>query len=287
MFTVVKNTLKCNKTCWFCSDAGEQTMSTDDIIKIYKKEDPDAMLLIGGEPMVLGIKYYLDILNAGVRFAMQSNFTLYDEEWNQVFKHPNFDGLSVSGDKMPEKEFLEKMGLLKSTTNLNPIVLLIAFDLETVKHWYQLSLKHKFDVKFNYIAPIGKLKNEQVDIKPYYKIMTEFMDTWDTNHKVEPVYSLVHEDNYCPYINCITKTPEIYSIEPDGEKFFCCVLGSLRAQKEDLLDGSMIPMDCLACEDFTQCRGCIMRNSMVAGDAEYCGVMKAFFNKIREKRNAR
>jgi hypothetical protein len=262
-------------------------MNKNSVIDIYENEKPDNMLIIGGEPMTMGIQYYLDILNAGVRFSMQSNFTLYTKEWNTVFTHPNFDGLSVSGDKMPESEFLEKLKLLRDTTILDPLVLIVALDYKMVRHWYNLSVKHNFAVKFNYLVPVGKMKDKKIDVKPYYELMTDLMDDWDPSHRIEPMYSLVHEDAVCPHINCVTKTPDIYSFEPDGEKFFCCVLSSLRIDKEQLPDGKMVSMSCLSCEHFNQCRGCVVRNHMVAHDHEYCTVMTAFFKKIKEKRDAK
>jgi hypothetical protein len=218
---------------------------------------------------------------------MQTNFTLYTEEWNQVFTHPNFDGLSVSGDKMPADEFLKKLKLLRGTTKLDPLVLVVATDSETVFYWYYLAVKHNFALKFNYLMPLGKLKGKYLDVKQYYKLMNEFMETWDPQYRVEPMYSLMHEEEVCPYINCVTETPDIYSYEPDGEKFFCCALSSLRITKDQMPDGRVVPMSCLTCDAFTVCRGCIVRNNMVAGDAGYCNVMKSFFNKIKEKRNAR
>jgi sulfatase maturation enzyme AslB (radical SAM superfamily) len=262
-------------------------MSSEKVIEIYADQAPDHMLIIGGEPMLMGIPYYMDILNAGVMFAMQTNFTLYTEEWNQVFLHRNFEGLSVSGDKMPELEFLKKLKLLRDTTGLDPLVLVIATDSETVHYWYYLAIKHNFALKFNYLMPIGKLKGKYLDVKQYYKLMIDFMDTWDTQYRIEPMYSLLNDAAVCPYINCVTETPDIYSYEPDGEKFFCCALSSLRISKDQLPDGRVVPMDCLTCDAFTECRGCVVRNNMVAGDAGYCNVMKTFFNKIKEKRNVR
>ena len=284
MFVIVKNTLRCNRNCWFCSDYGNRSMTWRQVRNIYFREGKPVMLIIGGEPMMLGKNYYLKLLNSGVKFSMQSNLILYDKTWNEVFQHENFMGLSVSGDKMPLSEFLDKFERLRNSTKLNPMVLIIAFSEKVVFDWYKVAKSRDFSIKFNYLMPLGRLKNKKMSVSEYFSIMGKLVDVWDVKQKVEPLSSLYNGDKICPYLNCLIENVDIWSIETNGRKFFCGALGSLKMTKEEVLDNVKIPDKCWLCEYFGICRGCVIRNMMI--DSDYCRSAREFFGKIYAKKES-
>jgi len=293
MFLAVKNTGRCNKSCWYCSDCSPVDMDKERVLELYQQKNPNSMLLIGGEPMILGVDYYKWLLDNGVKFAMQTNLTLYNSEWDKVFTHPNFTGLSVSGDKEQESTFLTKLVMLQESTTLKPLVLVILWSKELALKWYEYAKLFGFPLKFNYLLPIGRLKGREISLSGYFDIMTDLVEVWDPAVEVEPVSSLYEyfrgsNTRVCPYTDCLHGQVDILSVEPDGAEFFCCALSSLRMTKEEFLSKHFsLDPNCLVCDYYQLCRGCIVRNSMINGDPSYCKSIKGFFDAIRRKANAR
>lgn len=109
---------KCNLACTYCYEVGRRRsitgiMTIDSFTAILKNVLPyvDSRFSIafhGGEPLLAGKPFFLDALNnlsdiAGgnwVRPIIQTNGTLIDDEWCDIFKEYNFSvGLSLDGPR--------------------------------------------------------------------------------------------------------------------------------------------------------------------------------------------
>jgi len=297
---VIKNVYDCNLECWYCS-TGSRTgfLSTDQVLKHWKERKPKQTLLIGGEPMILGPSYYLELLEKGMNFSIQSNLTLYTEEWDEVLLHPNFTGLSVSGDKFPTlSAFIEKYLILVDRTGRTPGVLIL-FDDVTYEEalykgrlWMELGAEYCFDVKFNYIMPSGSclgLVGKVLPISTVFKVYTELAILWDKKGRkidIQPIVNLMRyiqkqESNTCPFcVNCHA-SESIYNVEVNEKVYPCPVLGDLEKTREEIMVD--VPAECMVCEHAELCRGCYMRSWAVEKekDENYCKEAKVFFRTLK------
>lgn len=115
---VIQTTPFCNINCSYCylperSNPQKITLATVDRIIDRLLEDkllPDAFTVVfhSGEPMVPGVKFYepilelfrsrLSPLGISVRFSIQTNGTLIDDEWCQLIKKFEINiGVSIDG----------------------------------------------------------------------------------------------------------------------------------------------------------------------------------------------
>lgn len=294
-FLCVKNIYNCNLNCWFCSTFGEGHLTENQVIELYKQYKPNEMLLIGGEPLLLPPSYYLTILNNNCKLSIQSNLTLYNDEWNKVFLHKNFTGLSVSGDKEDINLFFEKYQKVCNVTNTNPGILILFsdnFEKSKEKLWEWLNIAYACDlpVKFNIIQPIGKAekyKDSILKISEGFKLYSLILDEWESTGfiDIQPFTDLMtyicgNEKSICPFcINC-SKNESIISIETDLTTTYCPELGDLRRSIDEL--DLRIPSECFCCDFYQLCRGCYMRTWAVnvENDINYCQEAKRFFGKL-------
>ena len=296
---VIKNTNVCNLSCWFCSTCGKETMPVEKVKEIAKKYNNHSAIIIGGEPMTLPPSYYLDILNSGVEFSMQSNMTMYGPEWNEVLTHKNFTGLSVSGDKFTEFHVFKGMyNQIASVVGYKPPVLVVMdgpFVSSRAKalSWAYLAYENEFPVKINYLLPTGFAKgqeNKLLKISEAFSIYNDVFDYWKEKKmmfEVQPLqdiykYVIGKGGAICPFIcDCIRRDAMI-DIEPDGSEYPCPPLGDLRKTKKDIR--VEIDTHCQICDHFDLCKGCSMRNWIVdyREDTEYCYQATRLFNKIKQ-----
>lgn len=112
---IIKSTRKCNLQCSYCHDwrsQGEsmsfEVMATLIAKALYPHEHHHIdFIWHGGEPLILGRKFYLKALYLQQRFrqegqrihnSLQTNGTLIDEKWCKFFKDFGFNiGISIDG----------------------------------------------------------------------------------------------------------------------------------------------------------------------------------------------
>lgn len=297
-FLCVKNVYDCNLKCWYCSTHGTGYIPEKDLIELYRRHNPSDMLLIGGEPMILSPDYYLNLLESGLRFSMQSNLTLYTKEWDEVLTHKNFTGISVSGDKFSsDQEFFDKYNDLRDLMTDPPMVLIVLDgdyqeSLEKAKRWTTYAFACDFPLRINYLAPMGRAlenKNRLLKISKAYDIYTALIDSWvNSGFKILQPHTYIlefltkHNQSICPFIsNCIS-SHSIVDVEVDLSEYSCPALGDLRLGKRDILVD--ISDKCLYCDFYEVCRGCYIRNWEVdiEKDADYCHSAKKFFKRLTD-----
>ena len=296
---VIKNTNKCNLNCWFCSTKGNETMTVKQVEELCQRYANCENLIIGGEPMTLAPAYYLQLLNAGIEFSMQSNLTLYSPEWDAVLKHPGFRGLSVSGDKFEKySQFQETYEWVCWVVGYKPPVLIIMDGNEKESRfkalfWAEAARQGCFPVKVNYLLPTGQARGKEgqiLRVSQAFKIYAELFDRWAAvggSYEIMPLTEIARavagEGHTCPFIEDCVRKDVMLDIEPDGSIWPCPVLGDLKATKAEIQPG--LPTKCYTCDHFGMCRGCTVRNWMVRlqdDDEAYCAAATKLFVRIKE-----
>lgn len=137
MQVIVKLTTKCNLNCVYCSE-GDKAIAVlekktlfkaidelPNLLEKYKRENI-SLLWHGGEPLSVGKTYLQEVMqyavnklkNYKLKFLVQTNGTLIDAEWIDLFKKFNVGvGVSLDGYKeLHDRNRLTKSG--KSTFDL-------------------------------------------------------------------------------------------------------------------------------------------------------------------------
>ncbi len=117
MQIIIKLTTACNLNCVYCSE-GDKCLSTlkkslaykliDDLPAFMEKYHDENIELLwhGGEPLMMGKSYLDDVMSYAkkklakykLKFSIQSNGTLIDEEWIEIFKKYDVGvGISLDG----------------------------------------------------------------------------------------------------------------------------------------------------------------------------------------------
>jgi len=274
-------------------------MSVEELLALNEKYPNHQKLIIGGEPMLLSPEYYLELLDSGMEFSMQTNLTLYTEHWNQVLNHPNFLGLSVSGDKFKDFEtFYQTFEKITENLGHSPLVLVL-MDLDMLKSykkakdWYAYAKEYRFPMKLNYLLPTGKAQEniERVmKLSEVFNVYLHMFHQWLRDSReveLQPFQDLYEhlagrKGSVCPFIESCIREDVMVDVEMDGQEYPCPVLGDLKLQKEDLKIEFVD--ECLLCEHFELCKGCNIRNWMLQQieDPGYCASAKEFFKCLKE-----
>lgn len=229
MQVIVKLTTRCNLKCSYCSegDKAPKTLNMQvlkklideipEVLNKYKQKDI-TFLWHGGEPLLVGKNYLAEAMqyalqnlsNYKVRFSVQTNGTLIDEEWIGIFKR--FDvGVGVSLDGYKEIHDLNRKGkddtptfdkilsniLLLQTNDISVGTLMVLNsigDIDLKKLWNLISSKH-LNVKIHPVIPCGRAKNNNQEKQIYDNYI----------NLLEEIYKLCINEN------------EIIEIEPLNE----------------------------------------------------------------------
>lgn len=194
MQVIVKLTTGCNLKCVYCSEGNidKEDLSIEILYKLidelpillnkYKDNNID-LLWHGGEPLIVGKKYLSKVMQYAqnklkeynLHFLMQTNGTLIDDEWIDLFKEFNVGiGISLDGYiDLHDKNRLTKNGQPTFNTILNNIIKLKNKGI-SVGTLMVLNTKEKIDVdklfrfikqydlhpKIHPVIPCGRAKTE-------------------------------------------------------------------------------------------------------------------------------
>ena len=166
MQVIVKLTTGCNLKCVYCSEGNidKEDLSIETLYKLidelpillnkYKDNNID-LLWHGGESLIVGKKYLSEVMQYAqnklkeynLHFLMQTNGTLIDDEWIELFEKFNVGlGISLDGYKdLHDKNRLTKNGQPTFNTILNNIIKLKNKGI-SVGTLMVLNTKEKIDV---------------------------------------------------------------------------------------------------------------------------------------------
>ena len=199
---IIKPTSECNLRCKYCYHANTNYVcGTIDIEKIKKvfdiasnEYDTIKITWHGGEPMLLGRKFYEELIKyqrklqneKKVTFynAMQTNGTLIDWLWAMFFKKYKIQpGLSFDGpnnDSYREKSNLVMKGINTLKFFKIPVGCLAVINKNNLDQvaLYEDMKKYANSLKFNPIFSEEKDPDFEIDINEYIKGSIALFDHW-------------------------------------------------------------------------------------------------------------
>lgn len=201
MQIIVKLTTNCNLACSYCSEGDKIPQNLDmkvlrklidNIPELLDKYKQNSITLLwhGGEPLLVGKAYLVEAMDYAVeklnnyklQFAVQTNGTLIDKEWIEIFKR--FDvgvGISLDGykeihdvnrkDKSGKPTFdkiMANISLLQNNgINVGTLMVLnTTRDINIEKLW-TLIKKYHLNVKIHPVIPCGRAENNRHEEQIY------------------------------------------------------------------------------------------------------------------------
>lgn len=268
MYTfIIKPTNKCNLRCRYCFidediKSSSMVMSLDTAklainqIAVFLSEKSASeceILWHGGEPLIWCMENYDAIFRYMVesfpkvkwRNTMQTNLTLLDEQYIQLFKRYNVY-LSTSMDGSEEIHdrtrllangkgsyslLVDKLRLAtKNRVNLGIIVVLNAKNIQYIIDIYNFFKKHNQGFKINPLVYTGEaFKNDELHITPkeYADAMVDLFDYWINDSDAVPISNFVEYASNL-VTNCVSSCAftencqNVFTvIEPNGDVMAC------------------------------------------------------------------
>lgn len=199
MIAIVKVTQTCNLNCIYCFDREStipNNMTLDTVEEICKKDTHKEITIwdwFGGEATTMGVEWFKKAHNIirsyypSIRFSMQTNGTLLNEEWIEFFKLEkinvglSFDGLSQGKQRESLGRTLVGIQLLLEN-NFNPGIISVVSDdnydrlLENYLYLKSLGLNSwTFNKAFDSTRSVGIERNQ---IDKYLKSFEQLFDYW-------------------------------------------------------------------------------------------------------------
>ena len=322
MDIIINPTNRCNFACEFCSaktlPSGDLTSKqTIDILRQYKN-NLNAVIVNGGDPLMMDPSYYFDILefmeetNDHCFLSFTTNllgFYLDPDKWTDLFKHKRV-GIVTSfqyGDKrryklkegktkvFDEAFFVHIMKLFLNKIGYIPDFISV-IDKDNEQYMEKTLLLAK---RLNTVAKLNRatMSGLQKEYYPYYRMIQKVIEIIDKGYGKFEANCISLYYNYF-YANreecdiCIDCHNYITVINPDGSITTCSNLAS-----GDFVDLRTNPMarwsktrpinnQCLCCEHYRFCNGChYMVNEVhkMKDEEEYCKQMKVLVPTLREK----
>ena len=265
MQIILKLTTACNLNCVYCSegDCESKTLPTEIFFKLVdefpavleQNKSRDAEFLFhGGEPMLYGrdnLKILIDyakshLKNYNVRFLMQTNGTLIDEDWINFFKAENIS-VGISLDGYPElhdknrrtknneptaEKVLQNLKLMRDSGLKSGTLMVLnsAENIDTDK-LFDFICENKLQPKIHSVIPCGRAANRK-DSAEVYDAWIEIMKKLFTKSLAEDVPKIIQPLDEmmdailgmsnlreCSYNGSCAKN--FISLYPDGEVGFC------------------------------------------------------------------
>lgn len=214
---IIKPTDACNLRCKHCYAAEtcyiEKQMSLDTVQRTFDvfTKDYDEIRIIwhGGEPMLMGMDFYKDVLkiqnvyvNKKFTNSMQSNATLLTEEWLNFFIENNIKlGISFDGQfndilRSGTTQVIKAINLMKSKNyRCGAICVVCNKTVDKMIDIYEFFKCIGVSFKFNPMFNSGEAKNHSsltLSATKYAKHFMKFFNYWleDKNCNIKVDYAL-------------------------------------------------------------------------------------------------
>lgn len=320
---IFRMTNACNLNCKYCYDKGNHTTVSQEneefslmihniiknINKIWKNKDSSAEIIFhGGEPLIISVQNYkrlldnIKMLYPKVKFSIQTNATLINQEYINLFKNYNVHiGISLDGfDEYTNKYRTYRNGTNSFNTVLKKIEML---NKNNVKFGIIMTINnnvinnesklYKFikDYKLNCnIRPAFKTSETEVDYmnnEEYYTFFKNLFNIWindkDSGIKLHQIKELqdefvkVLEPNYCNRScsssgNCfnnfisLDRYGNLYSCNRtyNNPEFFYGNLDNISIQEVDKKINSISKIRKTFIKN-SKCKGCILYKECYGG----------------------
>lgn len=265
MQVIVKLTTRCNLKCSYCSEGDKAPETLDmlvlkklideipEILNKYKQKDI-TLLWHGGEPLLLGKAYLTEamqyaekkLFNYRVRFSIQTNGTLIDNEWIDIFKQ--FDvGVGVSLDGYKEIHDINRMEpdgtptfdkimsniilLQNNGINVGTLMVLNTMSNINIEKLWNLIKTYNLNIKIHPVIPCGRAANNKYEKQiydNYVNILKELYKLYineDETIEIEPLNETINAIlKLSPMRECSfngTCGQNFICLYPDGAIGFC------------------------------------------------------------------
>ena len=265
MQIILKMTTACNLNCVYCSegDSAAQNMPKEIFFKLidelpqlldFKKTTDVELLFHGGEPMLYGKENLQNLIDYAkknlpaynVKFLMQTNGTLIDDDWIEFFKAENIS-VGISLDGYPEihdknrrtknneptaEKILSNLQKMRAA-NLNAGILMVFNSAENADADKLFDFIKKYDLqpKIHSVIPCGRAENRK-DTDEVYNAWAELMKKLLARSLAEEIPQIIDPlDEIFDAILTNSTTREcsfngscgtsFISVYPDGEVGFC------------------------------------------------------------------
>lgn len=264
---IIKPTKFCNADCTYCAAPpevnGAPKWSQEEFRKYFDKLHPylapkAVLLWHGGEPMLMGPKFYWDAweyvqsIKPGIRFSMQTNILGYDSKrWKDLLQGPFERSVSTSFD--PDEQYREFKG---STALYSRIfwsrmerMLEDGFRPKTIGTYteatsnlamkmYDVSASYgdqAFDIRVNYRYPAGRDDGMGEMIAPdtYGRVLIELYDRWIDevpNFCITPLDEMFKSVAGLEFMRCPWTRHcggHFLGVEPNGDVYNCSEFADL------------------------------------------------------------
>ena len=273
---IAKPTKACNAACTYCSAAAEAAEKPknrwtiddfkhyfDKLVDYIPKDNYCLWLWHGGEPMLLGPKFYLEAYYYAKKkrpmlgMSMQSNILDYShDKWYDVIKHVCGGSISTSYDpdvsgrvyrgsiENYTKKFFESLQMAMDD-GIRTFIIgtytndMVERDLHMRK--YELALNYgdqAFGIRYNYRYPAGRAKDSGDFISPevYGNMLIEVYNEWvrqAPDFQIVPhtqiLEKIIAGGSRCPWTrHC---AGHFIGLEPDGRVWNCASFADLEDDK--------------------------------------------------------
>lgn len=308
---MLKPSLKCNFDCAFCSakllSQKNQTVVTKQLKENIIAINPDNIIITGGDPLLLPVKYFYDLLsiNDTITLSLTSNlweFYNNPDKWLDLLKNPRIKvctsfqygnlrrinkNLIYSEDlfKKVVNKFNDKIGYVPSFIS----VISKENEKEAIKHVY-LAKELNTKCRLNGMLPLGYSK----EYYPRYKMIEIYLKILDLGLEAYENNTEQRKEGNCPF-NTVKRCCELnraLSLTKNNQYVYSYCEDLLEFNYyEDLKDipttdtsfftDLINPKQCLNCELCNFCNGCKLHRKFAKLDKDYCRNMKALIQKIK------
>jgi len=338
---IIKPTNECNMRCTYCYHYEKgykgNRMTLEEFEEICAKSFPYTtklnILWHGGEPLMMGIDFYektFEIIEkykkmykTQVEVSFQSNSTLIDEKWIDLFKKNkvglglSFDGLDNEKTRGNTNLILEKFKLLQKHDMKFGVVQVITAQtidkvIETYDYYKRLNVHLKLNKVFE-TSLVNYQKNMYMDVEKYVKNMCDLFDYWledkNCNIVVDPFDEYVKlacgVAKCCSHSSCLFRWMSIDSngdITPCGRNYtYKYSMGNVKQYTnlkdafssqgyQTLLNETVSRRNkCIEnCDLYSFCKGGCNNDKLLDGNVENnggfsCLVFKGLFSHIKKK----
>ena len=265
MQIIIKLTTNCNLNCVYCSEGTKEKSLflpqeifyklVDELPQLteFTEDKKIDFLFHGGEPMLYGREGLLNLINYAktnltdieIKFSMQTNGTLIDEEWIKFFKENSISiGISLdgyqeihdtnrktkSGEPTAEKIIKNIELLKKEGINIGTLMVLNSQNVD-IEKLFEFIKKHDLQPKINPLIPCGCASDRKDSDEIYssyielFKKLLPLALQYEKRIIIQPLDEILNTIigispmTECSYNGSCGK--KFISLYPDGKMGFC------------------------------------------------------------------
>lgn len=310
MEVIIKATSVCNFACTFCSAAKLQLHKArqvpNKIVEMLNILQPDAVIITGGDPLCVDRQYYQHLLSLGdYPISLTTNLKAYyqnREYWKPIINNPRI-GIATSfqygNQRMwdsktvyTEQMFTDVMTTFYSDFNYMPVFIAVICpdNIDKALDHVRLAKRLQTKCKLNGLEPVGRSSAfvplyKMIDIwdAVYQQNLQDFVQwdpqftsggcNWNTNHSCQTcIRSMwVDKDNNLHYGHCETLLEGICGHQPQQIEL------DVQRPKQTTIHpqiNQLISIDCLNCELYSLCNGCVVNREVAKCTPNFCSEMK-------------